>query len=1101
MNLAYGALTDEVHDWGGSVIDFSGDAIMCWFDDAPDGGVATSSGASRAVSCALRMQELIAGLPPLVVGDGEPFGLSIKVAVVSGQMRRSAVGDVKYRLVDVIAGPGIDRVAGLERHALQGEVVVDEPTAAEVAGLQVGRWKPGDDTIGRVAVLDPASVIGAVRHPWPEVSLDASVAADWVDGQLRDRPEASLTELRPVAALFVRFGAIDLVDARGVDAFDSFVRRVQHVVASHGGCLLQITMGDKGGYLYVAFGAPTAHEDVAARAGAAALDLCGPSSDNRVAEPLRCGLTLGLTRTGAYGGPVCRTYGAVGESVNLAAHLMAIAGPGEILASPGFARSCGADFVFDELAPIPVKGYPTPIPVKRLTRRERTTSHGRYGAALFGRGGELQEVLALVGLVTTGPGGTLVIEGEAGIGKSHLVERVRHTLLDSEDVSWFECPANERAAGSLAAFLPLLADLFFQELGPTPEDRRQLFEATIDATIDDLEAQGTTEAHEACRSLRMSQSYIGALLGLRWDGSAYEHHDPRSRFERCLRAVDDLLQAESMRRPVVIHLRDAHWLDADSAALVARLADSSRRLPLAILIDQRPLGPGRRSWSEQTFPHQRLELAGLDGDGVRHLVETLLGGAGDPDLVDAILKRSGGNPLFVEQLVFDLRERELLVADANARWRLAGDIERDLPPTLTAVLLSRIDRLGTASRVAVQLAAVLGSEFDGDTLREMARGDLAESELAEAFTAVERSGVWRPVADRPGRTGFSHALLRQIAYDTQLDERLRLLHARAGSAIEATRSPGEPGRAAELGHHAERAGDPARAWSNFVSAGRESVAQSAHGPALAFFERALVHGSAAAIAPSELFVVRSEAGDLADLLGQYARAVEHYDAALELDGSAVRDRTGLLHRTARSFERWGRYDEAERRYDRAIDELQGDLDVGIAAGIYSGLSMVHCRRDALDNAEELAELALLFAETARVPALLAEAHKTRGIVHLRSGRFYRAAVDSQMSLDIYTELGDPAGQAAVWNNMGLLATADGRTAEAIASFRTSVGLFERAGNDHGLANALDNLAGALHEVSEEAEAMECLEQAIGILASIGVRGHDVFGAMWKSGTW
>ena len=823
LNVVYRDLTGEVHGWGGSVVDFSGDAVMCWFDDAPN-GIPASSGGSRAVSCAVRLQELIARLPPIVMGDGDPVHLSIKVAVTTGSVRRAAVGDPAHRLVDVIAGPPVSRVASVERHARHGEVVVDEATARCLPGLRISEWRSGDDRVGRVAVVDGGAGLEAERCPWPEVSLDVAVVSEWVAAPLRDRPEASLTELRPTASMFIRFDGIDGIDGfdgfdqsaglGGLEVVDRFVREVQHVVAGHDGAVIQVTMGDKGGYLYVAFGAPTAHEDVAERAAAAALELGAE-------HPLRCGLALGLSRTGAYGGPECRTYGVLGESVNLAAGLMSIAGSGEILATPGF-TACGVGFVFDELPAVRLKGNSGPVAVVRLVGRGVPMDRIRYRTRLVGRRDELQELLAMVGLITTGSGGTLVVEGDAGIGKSHLIERVREMLLNSEDVSWFECRASEHASGPLAAFLPLLADLFFQALGVTDDDRRQLFDVGIDGLVGDLESSGTAAAFDAGRRVQASRPYIGALLGLHWNHSAYEQHDPRTRFDRCLAGVDDLLRAESMRRPAVVHLRDAHWLDPESASVVARLSASAREVPLTVVIDQRPTGA--------IGPHRTIELSGLGSDGVQDLVEGLLDGPADANLVALLLDRSEGSPLFVEQLVLDLRERGRLASDGSSPWRLVagpeGDFDTDVPLTLAAVLLSRIDRLGMQPRAVVQLAAVLGTEFRGDVLAEMTLHDMTTSELAEAFSEAERAGVWRPVADRPGWKAFAHALLRQTAYDTQLDERLRRLHRRAGAAIEAVVPAAEPGRSAELGHHAERAGDGTSAWAHLVAAGRGTAAHA-----------------------------------------------------------------------------------------------------------------------------------------------------------------------------------------------------------------------------------------------------------------------------------
>jgi response regulator RpfG family c-di-GMP phosphodiesterase len=366
LNEVYGVLIAEVHRFGGSVIGFSGDAITCWLDG--DSG-------QRAVACGLAMQGAMVPFGSVQTPAGTPVSLAIKVAVATGPVRRFLVGDPDIQNVEVVAGRTLERLADAERQAKPGEVVATADVL-EQTGMQVrvGEWRVDRETRGRFAVV--AELAGSVPSlPWPELppnALPDRVCRPWLWPEVLERVTSGtkqfLAELRPVVALFVKFGGIDYdADDGAGRKLDAFVRWVQAIVHDHRGMLVQLTVGDKGSYLCAAFGAPVAHQDDEAHAVQAALALALPPPELSFLAGLQMGLAKGRMRTGAYGSTTQRTYGIQGDKTNLAARLMQAAA-GSILCDEAVYQAVRAHIGFQALPPIQVKGKAEPIAVYRPTR-------------------------------------------------------------------------------------------------------------------------------------------------------------------------------------------------------------------------------------------------------------------------------------------------------------------------------------------------------------------------------------------------------------------------------------------------------------------------------------------------------------------------------------------------------------------------------------------------------------------------------------------------------------------------------------------------------------------------------------------------------------
>jgi class 3 adenylate cyclase len=320
LDAVFAALIAAVERFGGSVIGFAGDAITCWFDETH------ALAAPRAAACALALQEAMNAFAEVSLPNGAIAVLALKVTVASGPARRFAVGDPQVHYLDTLAGETVARTATAEHLAQKGEVLLDEATVQALGGAAVVREWRTENNAQRFAVL--AQLTGEtppLTLPACGLALPAADLRGWVLSLIVEREQsghgAFLTEFRPCVALFVRFG-IDFDAAEAEAQLDAFMRQAQSLIRQYDSTLLQLTIGDKGSYLYLNLGALSVHEDDARRAVKTALELQAAASQLGYLSPLQVGITQGLMLVGTFGGPTRRTYGSMGDDVNLAARLM-----------------------------------------------------------------------------------------------------------------------------------------------------------------------------------------------------------------------------------------------------------------------------------------------------------------------------------------------------------------------------------------------------------------------------------------------------------------------------------------------------------------------------------------------------------------------------------------------------------------------------------------------------------------------------------------------------------------------------------------------------------------------------------------------------------
>ena len=333
LNNIYGVLINEVSRYHGSVISSAGDALISWFD-----GDETEA-ALRAVTAAFAIRKALSTISTVPLPNGDSVELAIKSAVNAGSAQRFLVGDPQIQVFEVLVGSLLDQLDSIQHAALRGEVIVSDETA-RLLGNRVSLVERRQINASMTGI-----VIGSIdqqSEPQPWIPLQASIkkeqAKPWLHPAIYEHinsgQEMYIAELRPAVAVFMRFEGIDYDnDLRASEKLGAFFRWVQENVIYFDGTLVAINTGDKGSYLYISFGTPHAHEDDSERAVALAQKLLVLPDELKFIHSVQIGISRGTIWSGPIGGQAWRTFMAVGNDVNLAARLMELASPGQMLVS------------------------------------------------------------------------------------------------------------------------------------------------------------------------------------------------------------------------------------------------------------------------------------------------------------------------------------------------------------------------------------------------------------------------------------------------------------------------------------------------------------------------------------------------------------------------------------------------------------------------------------------------------------------------------------------------------------------------------------------------------------------------------------------------
>jgi ABC-type oligopeptide transport system substrate-binding subunit/class 3 adenylate cyclase/ribosomal protein L40E len=654
-------------------------------------------------------------------------------------------------------------------------------------------------------------------------------------------------ERKPVTILFTDIvGSTSLAEKLDPEEWKEIVsgahQRVSQMVYKYEGTIAQL-LGDG---VLAFFGAPITHEDDPIRAVRAALDIqqaIGQYAyelkgyiDN---FQLRIGLNTGTVVVGSVGSDLHMEYLAIGDAVNLAARLQSAAQPGRVLISKSTARHVKATFELQDMGEISLKGKTELVAAFEVIKSKAAPGSGRgfeeLSSPLVGRGCELAGLREALEALVKGHGQIVTIIGEAGIGKSRLVEEARREGPGSQrEAHWIEGRA--LSYGQTLSFWSI-NQLIYNDLGLSDGDPEVRVRAALKRRLNALFGEKDIEL----------LPYLAQLLGIRLEGELAERVrrlDGETLKRQTLVSICQYFQRLAEKQPTVAVFEDLHWADSSSLEALEALLAVTDRAPLMLVLLAR-LEREHGSWrikvrAETDFSHRYSEilLKPLSPQEQNRLVDNLLAIADLPDPVRRlILERAEGNPFYLEEILRSLIDQGAILREGE-NWRATRDLtDITIPETLEGVLLARIDRLQEDVRRTLQMASVIGKSF---LYRLLEAISIAEQQLDQHLAQLQRADLVREKTILPElEYMFKHSLTQEAAYNSLLLERRKEFHRRVGEALEQLFTERKEQYLGLLAHHFEAAGEHAKAVSYLMQAGDRARLTDEHSEAIGYYQRAV----------------------------------------------------------------------------------------------------------------------------------------------------------------------------------------------------------------------------------------------------------------------
>jgi class 3 adenylate cyclase/tetratricopeptide (TPR) repeat protein len=1039
LDGVFTALLDEAYDWGAGLVKWGGDALLLMFDGP--GHV------WRACRAAWEMQQTIDRVGRLQV-SGATTILRMSVGIGTGRYQFFMTGSVHRELL--ILGPTMTETLAMEATAEAGEIGISPAVVSVLPSACIGPQRDGVTLLAAPPEVERqrAPDVGDVRGL--DIASNIPVAARAHVLLKKSEPEhrtitAAFIDLMDTDRLFAELGPMALGRA-----LDERMRSIQEAALQFGVPFYETDVGKSSVKALLTAGAPssTGHdEERMLRTLRLVMDRPG-------LVPMRVGVNTGKVFTGDFGPPYRRAYRVFGDAINTAARVMSKAEAGQILSTDIVLDRSRTTFETTPIPPFAAKGKAEPVRASIVGPAIGVKGSHQGGLALAGRDEELQVLLDAVERARGGRGSIVEVAGGPGSGKSRLLEEV---IARSPDVRVVHARCQEfEASTPYFAFRAVLRDV----IGAHPAD-------DTDQVVGRLRAAVETLDRELVPWLPLLGILIGVDLPETPETAALDERFLRDRLaEIALRFIGGILAGT----PTIFIVEDGHYLDEASRDLFARLsrAAADRRQVLIVTREQRdPVF----ATDEDGVGSVEVELGPLPLEVVTAILERATEDRPlRPHEIEAIARRSGGNPLFLFQLLDTVRA--------------TGTIEA-LPDSIEALVAGEIDQLAPTDRTILRYAAVLGTSFDPALLVECVRDEVDVD-----------ADVWSRLGDLlqrepSGELRFRSTLTRDAAYEGLPYRRRRTLHGRVGETIEAATGGTPDEDTSILAFHYHEAQRWDKAWRFCRQAGDYAMGVYANVEATRFFDKALDAGRRQrSVSAIELAGLYERSADARYRLGEFESADRGYIAARRLlDRNPVKA-APLVVKQAMVATRTANYRRAIARVRHALGTLQdvpGREAAASRARLMVPIGTVKYLQGHHTESIDWCRRAIREAKRGDASDALAEAYKILDLAYLESGQSEKATHAGE-ALAIYEALGDLRNQALLLNNQGAIAHDASRWDEARALFERALALADQIGDRSVAALTKYNLSEILIDQGRYDEAEPLIREVIRVWRASGAEG-------------
>ena len=854
----------------------------------------------------------------------------------------------------------------------------------------------------------------------------------------------------------------------------------------------------EGDLVIALFGYPAAHEDDPERAVRAAFRMfdlipgINAELSARLRQPtdlgLHAGINSGTVVVGQVGAEGKTEVTVMGDAVNLGSRLKDLALRGEIKVSGPVYRATRYLFEYETCVPVAVKGIGIPVKVYRPLREKDVPDPKRgiqgLRSPLLGRDPELARLQARVEALIQGKGGAAFILGDAGLGKTRLWEELKAAVARRRlPVILLEgrCQAYGEAV-PYRPFLQVLRTIY----GIAERDSREAVEEKLLARTRAVLPETWPDA----------APYLGYLLGVRFGNGGLDEKvrnlEAKELKSQIALSVRVLLAALFRDQPVLLGIEDFHRMDPASLELLEFLFESPESFPMLLLALSRPEKEREGYKAQERFRAKlgadctEILLAPLSGEDSGRFVDQLLNAPGLPEEARGrILARAEGNPFFLEETVRSLIDAQALTYRSGA-WVPAPDLGAfALPETVQAVIAARMDKLEKDVRDVLQVAAVIGRNFQVQVLGELC--GLSGLMLTLYLAELEEHEYIREATRDPALAyTFHQPLVQEVAYHSLLKTRRRELHRRAGEVIEALNGDRLEDATELLAYQYSRGDDPGKAVLWLSRAGRKAKERYANEEAIAYFqEAARVLSDGPPGDGQELSRTWEALGEIYFLKGDYERSRTCYRDAEGASGGDPRARTRLSRKIANVSQSQGRYQEALALYNEVDQALAkgGAADQLERADCFFSRCWIYCVlgefgkaiREGEEGLSQLAFAAVLddtALEARRLQRTRARGYMTLGTAYSKNGEADRAIELYTENLEISRKLGEKLAIGKACNHLGNEYHTKGDAERALAMYWEYLALSREIGYKKGIAIASNNMGFVYEGLGQNDRALE-----------------------------
>lgn len=1043
-------LIETAYEYDGEIIKFGGDALLVLFRGDDHG--------RRAAGTGLAMQRSLGSS-----AAARRSKLTMTAGVASGPFDAFLAGDPRSELL--IISRAADRVIQLESDAGQGETLVSPDIAELFESHDIVDEHHGG------SVLAPDIVVPGHRvheRIVPDEPLERFVPGAVAD-QLDAFAELGGEHRFATVGFLMATGVAELVEADpGLAAREigALINRVAEAGQRFGVTPLETDIAGDGFKFVLSAGAPLAVGNTSDALLQTALDIV----QHETPLELRIGVQTGRVFAGFIGHPYRWTYTMMGDCMSTAARMLGRAADREIIAVDDVIDDTRTPFTTDQLDPFRVKGKSATITAHRVLGVGGADDRRAADARLFGVEPHLTSAVTAL----RQRGGWVEVTGGPGSGKSAFVNAVLAALIGP-----VSDPSTADQTGWTVARV-----VAHQHGGSAPySDARPLISSALGlargASAADVGARLIAIMSELTPKLVPLLPLVADVIGVDIDPTI-ESGAVAPDFRRSI-TIDttvELLRALPLEHTVLV-IDDAQWLDESSAQLLQAInaadGNEGHHRAWSLIVARRAeadRSQGSPTPSDGLIDRDdqvSIDLAPLADTAVRRLaIDRCEQALSDAEL-DAVVTRADGNPLFAVELV-----RAFATHPGSA-----------LPDSVEKLIATRIDALAPTVRRLVRLAAVIGRDFDSETLASLLNTKvssdvrrLLHDELSE-FIVARSDDRWE----------FAQAIHREVAYEGLPYRQRRRLHASVGDRLEASIETDADALAATLAVHWSEAHEYERAWKFAVLAGERALRLSAPNDAIESFELALHAGRhTRSVTKRQRSRIAKKLGDAAEIAGRYDLATNSYTAARRLLVSDDPDQLSLFRKSGIVHEREGNYERAVGWYRRGLDAANtidhaedneaAELAVAVAGIRFRQARYADCRDAARPIADDVAIPA---ATRLRACYVIQIATQYLGDFAVRD-RY------GELGVRLADRVDEPVLESNLYNNLGISAYYEGDWDRAAELYTESLELRESVGDQIGAVTSLNNIGEVRSDQRRFDEAAELFEEA---LRRAGAAGYEM----------